>query len=268
MKHLASTIAIIVLLSSFVPLTLLAAPKGPALQKKRLQNGDVVKMVKAGLSNDVVIQAINSTDQDFDLSPDALIQLNGSGVPDAVIQAMVARGKPSPVGTAASVTIDTPQGVTLIDGANRIQMKRAVSSGTRSKGMVGTVLVSPLWKRSSLETFEGSQAQLRASGGALAFEVPLPSDINPSDAIVMVRFTVKSDRREISTASNQINYSTGFSKNDKVAIKVSDAGRSGSQGYAMYRVTLVAPMPSGEYALVMYPGTYYDFGVNSARQPR
>jgi hypothetical protein len=237
-----------------------------AAQKQPLTNADVVKMVKAGLGGDVVIQAINAKDQDFDLSTDALIRLKESGVPDVVIQAMVARGKPSPVGTAPSVTKEALQGgVTLIDGANRIQMKRAVSSGTRSKGMVGTMLVSPLWKRSSLETFEGGHAQLRAAGADLAFEVPLPSDINPSDAVVMVRFTVKPDRREISTASNQVNYSTGFSKNDKVAIKVSDSERGGPQGYAIYRVTLVAPMPAGEYALVVYPGTYYDFGVGSAR---
>src|SRR5580704_2626480 len=90
MRHFVSAIAMIALLSVVVPATILAVPQDAAAQKKPLQNSDVVKMVKAGLGNDVVIQAINGRDQDFDLSTDALIQLKESGVSDPVIQAMVA----------------------------------------------------------------------------------------------------------------------------------------------------------------------------------
>src|ERR1700733_8161212 len=62
-----------------------------ATQKKPLTNDDVVKMVKAGLDQNVITQTIAASPQEFDLSSDALIHLKEEGVPDSVVQAMVSR---------------------------------------------------------------------------------------------------------------------------------------------------------------------------------
>jgi hypothetical protein len=55
----------------------------------QLSNKDVVDMIKAGLSNDIVIAKIKSSSNKFDTSPSALRELKTQGVPDDVILAMV-----------------------------------------------------------------------------------------------------------------------------------------------------------------------------------
>jgi len=52
-------------------------------------NADVIKMVKSGLSDDVVIASITTeARKDFDLSPNGLIGLKTSGVSDAILRTM------------------------------------------------------------------------------------------------------------------------------------------------------------------------------------
>lgn len=65
----------------------LAAPMG---------NDDVVRMVRGGLADATVIQAIDAAEPAFDTSPDALVKLKQSGVSEAVIQRMLARSAPAP----------------------------------------------------------------------------------------------------------------------------------------------------------------------------
>jgi hypothetical protein len=58
-----------------------------------LQNQDVIKLVKAGLDDTLIIAKIGSSRCQFDTSTDALIQLKQSGVSAAVLKAVVAAGK-------------------------------------------------------------------------------------------------------------------------------------------------------------------------------
>jgi hypothetical protein len=58
-----------------------------------LQNQDVIKMVKAGLDDALIIAKIGSSKCQFDTSTDALIQLKQSGVSAAVLKAVVAAEK-------------------------------------------------------------------------------------------------------------------------------------------------------------------------------
>jgi hypothetical protein len=54
-----------------------------------LNNSDVVGMVKAGISTEIIIAKINTTSCSFETSPTALKELKDAGVPDNVILAMV-----------------------------------------------------------------------------------------------------------------------------------------------------------------------------------
>jgi hypothetical protein len=64
------------------------APSGPLLL-----NEDIIKMVKAGLDEAIIIAKIGGSKCQFDTSTDALIQLKGSGVSAAVLKAMVGAGR-------------------------------------------------------------------------------------------------------------------------------------------------------------------------------
>lgn len=61
----------------------------PQTNHRALTNADVLEMLKARLSQDVVIAKIKSSNTTFDTSPEALKQLKAANVPDAVILAMV-----------------------------------------------------------------------------------------------------------------------------------------------------------------------------------
>ncbi|MCD6317586.1 hypothetical protein J7M02_00785 [Candidatus Aerophobetes bacterium] len=57
--------------------------------KKSLTNNDIVSLVKAGLSDKIIILLIQKSEIQFDLTPDALIELKQVGVSNAVIEAML-----------------------------------------------------------------------------------------------------------------------------------------------------------------------------------
>jgi hypothetical protein len=63
--------------------------RSPKSNAKPLTNVDVVDMLKAGLSQEIVIAKINTSACEFDTSPDALKVLKTANVPDAVILDMV-----------------------------------------------------------------------------------------------------------------------------------------------------------------------------------
>jgi hypothetical protein len=58
-----------------------------------LQNQDIIKMVKAGLDETIILAKIGGSKCQFDTSTDALIQLKESGVSAAVLKAMVGAGR-------------------------------------------------------------------------------------------------------------------------------------------------------------------------------
>jgi hypothetical protein len=93
---------------SFALLAVLAflgvlAVAGPGVAQEVLTNDAVIKMVKAGLPESVVIQKIQTSQKRFDTSTDGLIKLKGAGVSDKVIEAMMA-----PAGGPATAAVPPP----------------------------------------------------------------------------------------------------------------------------------------------------------------
>jgi hypothetical protein len=75
-----------------------------------LTNDGVVKMVKAGLPETVIIQKIRSSERKFDTSTDGLVRLKSAGVPDKVIEAMMG----APAGGTASAAAPAAAGEPVI----------------------------------------------------------------------------------------------------------------------------------------------------------
>src|SRR5580692_2544110 len=72
--------------------------------QETLNNDAVVKMVKAGLGETVVIGMIQNQPGNYTLTSDALVKLKQDGVSDKVMAAMIARGSAAaPVTPPASV---------------------------------------------------------------------------------------------------------------------------------------------------------------------
>jgi hypothetical protein len=71
----------------------------PCFAQTPLTNDSIVKMVKAGLGDDVIVATINSQPGKYSTGPDDLIALKAAGVGDKIITVMVTKG-----GTAAAST--------------------------------------------------------------------------------------------------------------------------------------------------------------------
>ena len=239
--------------------------------KKPLTNSDIVKMVKGGLPGEVIIEAIKSSEQNYDVSPDELISLKQQGIPDNVIQAMVARTNPNKTGDPGNTTtIDanvrfagTVSEVMLIEGTNRVQMKYSNPSGGRTAG-TGMKVINPFGKIKFMQSLNGNHASLRTTNPSPFFEVSIPSDWNPRENLVLVKLKVKSDKREISTAEGRLGASVGFNKDDLIPLMYEDAPSKNGGSTKVYKISISKSLSPGEYALVIQFGTFYDFGVDTS----
>jgi hypothetical protein len=69
--------------------------------QQSLNNDAVIKLVKAGLSDDLIVSTIGAQSGIYDTTPDGLIALKAAGVSDKVVAAMVAKAAAPPPPPAA-----------------------------------------------------------------------------------------------------------------------------------------------------------------------
>jgi hypothetical protein len=86
--------------------------------QQALDNQSVIKLVKAGLSEDLIVTTINSSPGTYDTSANGLIALKKAGASDKVIASVVVKASgatagASSAGTAAVPAANNPSGVTL-----------------------------------------------------------------------------------------------------------------------------------------------------------
>jgi hypothetical protein len=69
----------------------------PVLIAQQMMNNDsVIKLTKAGFSEDVIVASINRSPGNYDTSVDGMIALKTAGVGNKVVQAMIAKGAEPP----------------------------------------------------------------------------------------------------------------------------------------------------------------------------
>ena len=87
----------------------LAVPIAEAQTGQALTNEDIVKMVKAQLSESIILTTIESSNPGFDVSPEGLIALKNGGVNDRIIEALQRRVQARDGGTSAGATRGGPE---------------------------------------------------------------------------------------------------------------------------------------------------------------
>jgi hypothetical protein len=250
-------------------LAFLFTPNGFAAQQK-LTNQDVIKMVKAGLSPEIIEQTINSSDQAFDVSTDALIKLKQEGVADAIVQAMILRAnnggkprtQPNPNGDCGVSETDP---MILVDGAKRVEMKYGTPETRTAIGVGGLI-----GKGKGFATLKGSRAEIRTTNSSPIFEeLYLPVGMRPDNVVVLAKLDIKPDRREIEIASvSTFTFSSkeGIPKNRRLPVVFEDASQTCLlQGKRVrhVKIKVVNPLEPGEYLLLIAGGYFFDFGIDT-----
>jgi hypothetical protein len=76
---------------------LLSAAFCPLLSAQQsLNNDSIIKMTKAGLSDEIIVSTINASTGTYSTTPDDLVALKNAGISEKVIGAIVSRNSPQP----------------------------------------------------------------------------------------------------------------------------------------------------------------------------
>ncbi len=138
--------------------------------QKPLTNADVIKMVKGGVPESVIVSAIQANKAKFDTSPGALIAMQKAGVTQAELDAIIASGKPSsaltqPPANTPVAQMATPAPEAASTGAKSRMPKVAVIQGTAAPqplALEKTQLAQTKTKPSSMKSLAGDSVVTQA----------------------------------------------------------------------------------------------------------
>ncbi len=137
-----------------MPLAAVAAP---------MTNDDVIKMVKGGLGEATVIQAIDGAEPGFDTSADGLVKLKQGGVSDNVIQRILATKGAAPASPPAAAAACKECGT--VTGIREINKPgQATGLGAVAGGVLGAVVGRQVGGRGN----RTAGTVVGAAGGAVA----------------------------------------------------------------------------------------------------
>ena len=249
------------MLKSLLAVTLLAF--SPLLVAQQSLNNDaIIRMVKAGLSDDLIVTTINSQSGNYDTSTNGLISLKGAGVSDKVVGAIIQKsaGNSPQTGTAAAQaaipsesspfaladsSVVYKKGDQWVDfDAERVDIKA---------GLFGAMVPGKTAKVDG--RVSGRSSKLELSPAAL-IRVSIPAGGNIVDC-QLIRLHVKGDGREFHLAGGQ------FMKVETGAGKDSIPFDSKKVAAHIFEVSLPSGLEPGEYGwIVEGPSRIFTFSLS------
>jgi hypothetical protein len=265
---------------------LISVPRLKAQQAEVLTNDVVVEMKTKGLPNSIIISKIKSSQNNFDISTDALIHLADSKIPEDIINAIVeAAGDNS----RHVVFIDPNDPLVMHDPgiyyfrkegeiSELIPLESTVYSQSKSGGAVASAMTYGIAKVKELVSIDGSNSRMQVGELQPEFyfyfdaskKLEDPTSLwwfsvaaSPNEFLV-ANMKIKKSNREIETGSaNIMGASVGLADKNKTKFNFTRI----SPG--IYKVFFDQPL-EGEYCF-MYAGSVpqgfsaiskvYDFGV-------
>lgn len=248
-----------------------------AVSSAKMTNGDVIQMISAGLSEQVIMEAIRQASaKNFDLTPAGLVALKKAGASDTLILSMQAgdaragnggsaaadAASPARVSPAVSsekkslagVLPAIPAAVRTEDGVYYAEDRSVhrIEAKTPYQTRTGSTAVSRLTfgiKKARLNAMlPGLSADLQVSQSP-GFYVHLAENESVGE-YYLVRFTVKQQqgRRELEVGSAGFGKAqAGFAEKDIFLVDAKRLDRD------IYFVTPKTALPAGEYSLLVVP---------------
>lgn len=251
--------------SLFAALFLMICPLIPAQQA--LNNDAIVKLVKAGLSEDLIISTINAQPGSYETSPDGLIALKGAGVSDKVVAAIVAKTA-TPAPAPALVTPSAPPAAAVSDrpaGIDEVGVYYKSKTGAwtalmpeivnfKTGGVMKSMLTDGIVKGDLNGHVRGPHART-----ATTFPVVLAVYVPEGTAITeyqLLRFRTHSDGREFRSVTGGVFHASGGATRDVIEFQAEKIVPR------VYQITLQSSAGRGEYGLLP-PGAYTSSNMGS-----
>lgn len=226
--------------------------------QQTMNNDSVVKMVKAGFADDLIVSTINSQPGAYDASADGLIALKSAGVSDKVVAAIVAKGSapaapamaaappPPPVASVRPAAIDDV-GAYYQDKTGAWLRFEPEIVNFKSGGVLKSIATDGLVKGDINGHIPGAHAK-----NILTFPVTLAVYVAEGvdiEEYQLLRLRESGNSREFRSMTGGVFHSSGGAQRDRIDFK------SEKIAPRVYKITLDQALGRGEYGLLP-PGSY------------
>jgi hypothetical protein len=221
----------------------------PKAMQTKMTNDSVIRMAKAGLSDDLIVQTISAQPGAYTTDADSLIALKQGGVSERVIQAMVNKSRVQITGSPESaITLSDVNeiGVYYKDRKGKWQPIEPEIVHIKSGGFIKSTVTHDIIKEDKNGHVNGRESKLLLQR-PIEFLVYTPEGVDISE-YDLLRFRLNKDSREFRVLTGGVFHQTGGADRDEVTFKpVKTAPHT-------YQFTLGQDTPGAEYG-ILPPGT-------------
>jgi hypothetical protein len=220
--------------------------------QQTLNNNDVIKMVKAGLSDDVISAAVSSSPGTYDTSTEALVALKSAGVSDKIVAAILTKVSVPAAVPAATAASALPPGIDEVgvyykDKSGKLVALLPEVVNFKSGGFMKSMMTDGIVKGDINGHIEGKTAKTQ-----LTFPIVFFVYASEGSAITeyqLIRLRQQSNSREFRSTTGGVFHSSGGAKRDLVDFQPQKIAPR------LYQISLDSNLGKGEYGIIP-PGSY------------
>jgi hypothetical protein len=267
--------------------------------QQALNNDAVIKLVKAGLSDDLIVSAIKAKPGSYDTSTDGIIALKTGGASDKVVAAILGKA-PAPAAPLVTVVVasnaalgtnpDDPAaaheaGIYIYNdsapaGSKMVLLEPNVYSSSKTGGVFASAMTYGIAKMKMKAVLRGAHANARVadsrpvfyfyfeqkSAGLSGNLFGIFSGTSTPNEFTLLHFDIKGETRETVTSKISLMGSSEGTDDKAVTPFTYTRLRPG-----VYKVSLNSPLQPGEYGFISSGGSramdsmggrVFDFGRN------
>jgi hypothetical protein len=189
----------------------MSAPK-----PKIMSNDSVLRMVKAGLSDDLILQTITSQPGQYTTDADSLVELKEAGVPEHIISAMVNKSRVKLTAEEKPVVVSDVNeiGVYYKDRQGKWQPIDSEVVHIKSGGFIKSTITDGIIKQDRNGHVNGRESKLLLPR-PIEFLIYTADGVEASD-YSLVKFRMNSDNREFRIFTGGVIHSSDAGDRDAV----------------------------------------------------
>ena len=220
--------------------------------QQTMNNDSVIKLVKAGLSDDLIVSTINGSTGTYDTSADGLIALKSAGASDKVVAAIVAKSA-APGAPPAAVAAPAVSASGLPAGIDEVGVYYKEKSGAwialmpeivnfKTGGVMKSMLSNGIVKGDMNGHIQGMHAKILTTlPVVLAVYVPEGTAITEYQ---LLRLRPSGNSREFRSVTGGVFHVSGGATRDAVEFQADKLAPR------VYQITLSPGLGKGEYGLL------------------
>jgi len=222
------------------------------IAQQALNNDAIIKLARAGLSDELILTTINASPGSYDTSANGLITLKSAGVSDKVIAALVVKaagGTPASGSAEASGSMQgVPPGVDSVgvyyldSEHNQWQEVTAEVVNFKTGGAVKHIATVGIIKEDMNGLINGNRARLILHMPA-SFIFYVPEGRSPGE-YQLLRLRINNDSREFRSSTGGVVHESGGAMRDTVDYT------SKKIAPRIYQITLGSEVGRGEYGFL------------------